>query len=227
MTTHTLQTPPNPLMRPSTHKDERFWNKIAAKYAQKPVADEAAYQQKLEMTREYFTPDSRVFEFGCGSGSTAISHAPYVKQIVATDISGEMISIAEEKAIAARANNVLFVRADLAELPERADEYDVVMGHSILHLLPDPQGAIQRVYRMLKPGGVFVSSTACLDEMGFWKLALPIAQALGQAPHVNVFSREKLISELTETGFELVHQWQPKKNAAVFLVARKPDGAGE
>ncbi|MAP95336.1 MAG: SAM-dependent methyltransferase [Ponticaulis sp.] len=214
-------------MKPSTNQDERFWDKIAVKYAQKPVADEAAYQQKLEMTREYFTPESLVLEFGCGTGSTAIAHAPFVKHIVASDISGEMIAIAERKAIAAQANNVLFVRADLTELPDREGEYDVVMGHSILHLVRDPQAVMSRVYRVLKPGGVFVSSTACLDEMGFWKLALPIARAFGKAPHVNIFSREGLISEMTGQGFDLVHQWQPKKGAAVFLIARKPIGNGE
>lgn len=223
MTTHALKTPSAPSMKPSTRKDERFWDKLAAKYAAKPVADEAAYQQKLAMTREYFTPESRVFEFGCGTGSTAIAHAPHVKHIVASDISGEMIAIAEKKAIAADAHNVLFVRADLAELEDRHSEYDVVMGHSILHLLRDPQAAMARVLRMLKPGGVFISSTACLDEMGFWKLLLPVAKALGKAPHVNVFSREGLISDMTEKGFELVHQWQPKTGAAIFLVARKPE----
>lgn len=214
------------MMKHSTNKDEHFWDKLAVKYAAKPVADEAAYQQKLAMTREYFTPESRVFEFGCGTGSTAIAHAPYVQQIVASDISGEMIAIAEQKAIAAEAHNILFVRADLAELEDRQNEYDVVMGHSILHLLPDSEAALARVHRMLKPGGVFISSTACLDEMGFWKLLLPVAKALGKAPHVNVFSREGLIADITEKGFELVYQWQPKKGAAVFLVARKPEEAG-
>lgn len=214
-------------MTPSTKRDELFWDKIADKYSRSPVADEAAYQQKLEMTREYFTPQSRVFEFGCGTGSTAIAHAPFVEQIIASDISAEMIAIAERKAIAAEAHNVLFVRSDLASITDREGEYDVVLGLSILHLLRDPKAAMQKVYAMLKPGGVFVSSTACLDEMGFWKLVLPLARALGKAPHVTVFSREDLIGDMTDLGFELVHQWQPKKGAAVFLVARKPCEVGE
>lgn len=209
-------------MTPSTKSDETFWDKIAEKYSQKPVADEAVYQQKLEMTREYFTPQSRVLEFGCGTGSTAIAHAPFVGHIDATDISSEMIAIAERKAIAADIRNVLFVRTDLADLKDRDGEYDVVMGMSILHLLRDPQAAIAKVFSLLKPGGVFVSSTACIDEMGFWKFLLPIARATGKAPYISVFSREELIGYMTEQGFDLVHQWQPKKNAAVFLVARKP-----
>ena len=60
-----------------------FWDKIADKYAKRPVADETAYETKLAKTREYLTPDTQVFEFGCGSGTTAIKHAPYVKHIQA------------------------------------------------------------------------------------------------------------------------------------------------
>ena len=39
-----------------------------------------------------------VLEFGCGTGGTAIIHAPYVKHIRAIDISGNMIAIAKGKA---------------------------------------------------------------------------------------------------------------------------------
>ncbi len=52
-------------------------------------------------------------------------------------------------------------------------------------------------------------------------MLLPVMRAIGRAPHVVVFSRNDLIIDLTEAGFEIIHQWQPKKNAAVFLVARK------
>ena len=50
----------------------KFWDRIAARYARKPVADEAAYRRKLAVTRDYLAPDMDVLEFGCGTGSTAI-----------------------------------------------------------------------------------------------------------------------------------------------------------
>jgi len=56
----------------------KFWDKVAERYSRQPVADEAAYQEKLQVTREYFQPYMEVLEFGCGTGSTAIEHAPYV-----------------------------------------------------------------------------------------------------------------------------------------------------
>ena len=75
----------------------RFWDKIADRYAKKPVSDEAAYQKKLRVTRDYLRPDMDVLEFGCGTGSTAITHAPFVKHIQAIDISSRMIEIAHGK----------------------------------------------------------------------------------------------------------------------------------
>ena len=67
-----------------------FWNKRADKYSKQPVPDEDAYRKKLEKTREYFRPDMDVLEIGCGTGSTAIAHAPYVRHILATDFSSRM-----------------------------------------------------------------------------------------------------------------------------------------
>jgi cyclopropane fatty-acyl-phospholipid synthase-like methyltransferase len=57
----------------------RFWNWMAKRYARQPVANEAAYRQKLETARSYLRPDMNVLEFGCGTGSTALLHAPHVK----------------------------------------------------------------------------------------------------------------------------------------------------
>ena len=79
------------------YKEAKFWDKIAKKYAGQPIGDEEAYQKKLEKTREYLTPETEVFELGCGTGSTALLHAPYVKHIHATDISSAMIAIARER----------------------------------------------------------------------------------------------------------------------------------
>ncbi|MGK7889240.1 MAG: class I SAM-dependent methyltransferase [Leptolyngbyaceae cyanobacterium] len=205
-------------MKPST----KFWDKIAEKYAQQPIADEASYQKKLEVTRTYFRPDMEVLEFGCGTGSTAILHAPYVKHIRATDISANMIAIAQGKAIAQNISNITFEQADIADLNLPDQSLDAVLGLSILHLLEDKEGAIAKVYQLLKPDGIFVTSTACLgDNMGWFKLIAPIGRILGLFPLVQVFTTQELETSLTQAGFDLDHQWQPGKGKAVFIVAQK------
>ncbi len=202
----------------------RFWDRIADKYSRKPVADEAAYQRKLRVTQDYFRPDMEVLEFGCGTGSTALVHAPFVRHIRATDISPRMIEIARGKAREAGIENVTFEAQAIDDLDVADASLDAVLGLSILHLLEDPAAVIERVQGMLKPGGVFVTSTACLgDTMKWFKIVGPIGHFLRLIPYVNVFSTKELVAMLTTAGFEVDYQWQPGKGKGVFIVAKKAD----
>lgn len=202
----------------------RFWDRIAERYSRKPVADEAAYQKKLKVTREHFRSDSEVFEFGCGTGSTAVAHAPFVRHIHAIDISSKMIEIARSKADEENIDNITFEQSTIEQISIPDRSVDVVLGLSILHLLEDKDMAIAKVHRMLKPGGVFVTSTACIgDTMKFFKIIAPIGKFLGLMPLVQVFTKEELVTSLTDGGFEIDYQWQPGRGKAVFIVAKKTE----
>lgn len=201
---------------------DKFWDKIALKYSKRPVPDEAVYQQKLRITQGYFRPDWDVLEFGCGTGSTAIVHAPHVRHIRAIDISSRMIEIAQGKADAAGIGNVSFETGTIEGLDVPDRTYDAVLGLSILHLLEDKDAAIAKVYRMLKPGGVFVSSTFCGgDTMKWLRFVLPIGQFFGKMPYVDLFTRRDLRESQEAAGFTIDHEWQPGKGKAVFIVAKK------
>ncbi len=204
----------------------RFWDRIARRYARKPIGDLAAYETKLEITRGYLTPESRVLEPGCGTGTTAIALAPLVGQLHAVDISAGMLAIAEAKAEAAKAENLSFQKAAVEDLTLPEGTLDVVLAHSLLHLLEDREAALARFYTWLKPGGVLVSSTACLgDGMAWFRAVAPLGRALGLIPLVRIFTVKELESSLLGAGFEIERQWQPGRNKAVFLVARKPHAA--
>lgn len=200
---------------------KEFWDKSAQRYAKSRVRDEASYQKKLAITQGYFQPNWSVLEFGCGTGSTALVHAPHVKEILATDISGKMLEIAAQKARDAGVENVRCQQGTLDSLDLEAESFDAVLGLNILHLLEDAEAAIIRAHELLKPGGVFVSSTALVGElMVLWRLLIPAMQAVGLAPFVNRFSRQSLVTMLTNAGFSIDYEWQPDK-ASVFLIARK------
>ena len=203
----------------------KFWDKIAERYSKQPIADEAAYQKKLQVTREYFRRDMEVLEFGCGTGTTAIIHAPYVKHIQAIDISSKMLEIAQGKADAKNIDNVTFKRLSIDEFSVPDQTLDAVLGLSILHLLDNKEEVIAKVHRMLKPGGIFVTSTACIGDttLRFLKIVVPIGKFLGLMPLVKVFTTRELEASLTEAGFEIDYQWQPGKNKAVFIVAKKAE----
>ena len=199
-----------------------FWDKVAERYSKKPVTDEAAYQKKLRVTQNYFEPDMEVLEIGCGTGSTAIVHAPFVKHVRATDISPKMIEIAKGKAAAEKIDNVTFEVSSVDDLSVADQSLDAVLALSVLHLLEDRDEAIANVHKMLKKGGVFVSSTVCLgDTMKFFKILAPIGKFLGLMPLLRVFTVQELVTSLTEAGFEIDHKWQHGKGRVAFIVAKK------
>jgi 2-polyprenyl-3-methyl-5-hydroxy-6-metoxy-1,4-benzoquinol methylase len=203
--------------------NERFWDGIARGYAAKPVPNEATYQRKLDITRSYLNPDSHVLEFGCGTGSTAITLASNAKHIRATDVSAEMIKIAIEKATAEGIESVTFEKATLDDEKASGAPYDMVLGHSILHLLENWEEAIRQVHGLLKPGGVFISSSVCLG--GVFRVLWPfltIGAMMGKTPMVRFFTRARLTRAMEEAGFRLEMVWSPGRGPGVFIVAIKP-----
>ncbi len=202
--------------------DSRFWDRIAARYFAKPIKDTEAYEEKLRLTQEHLHPDMEMLEFGCGTGGTAIRHAPHVRHIHAVDISDAMLDIARREADAAGLGNVRFERSDIAGFDAASSTYDAVLGLSILHLVEDPGEVIRNVHRWLKPGGIFVSSTACLgDTMGWFRHVGPIGRALGLIPYVNVFSADTLLSAMTGAGFSVDTQIKTGGGATLFLICKK------
>ena len=205
-------------------KSDKFWDKTAERYAKSPVSDEATYQKKLAETQSFFTPNMRVLEFGCGTGTTAIHHAPHVQHIDAIDISENMLEIGRGKAREAGVENITFTRGTLTEFNAETGGLDAVLGLNVIHLLPDRQAVIAEVVRILNPGGIFVSSTVCLGNsyLRFIKLVVPLGKLLGLMPDVFVLTEAELAVEFTNAGFVIERQWHHGKNGiAVFMVARK------
>lgn len=201
---------------------DTFWNRFARRYAASPISDPESYEYKLERTRTYFSPDATVLELGCGTGSTALLHAHFVSQILATDLSDGMLAIAREKAAQAGVENVEFERAEVCDVEPVPEGYDVVMAMSLLHLLPNRSQAIEHIHKLLKPGGYFISSTTCLmDGMRYLIPVLPLARLIGQTPYVAFFSLTNLTSNLELAGFEIIETWRPAKTKAAFIVAKK------
>ena len=168
----------------------RFWDKLADKYSKKPISDPAAYARKLDATRERLRPTDTVLDIGCGTGSLALELAADVAHVHALDLSGEMIRIANEKAARAGTKNVTFYSTTIEKSSSFSTaSFDHVCAYNILHLVHDLDATLAKIFTLLKPGGSFISSTACLRET--WVpvgLMLPLMRWVGKAPHVLMLS---------------------------------------
>lgn len=202
----------------------RFWNRIADKYAKHPIGDPSAYRRKLDETQKRLSAGMRVLEVGCGTGSTAIEHAPHVERIHATDLSERMIEIGRERARDAGVANIDFETASLAEIAGRGERYDAVLALSVLHLVDDLDAALASIRDMLEPGGLFVSNTACLaDGLSWLRPVLAVGRWVGKVPPVSFIGRERLLERMQQAGFQVDLEYRPGKGRVVFLIARSVD----
>ena len=98
----------------------------------------------------------RVLDVGAGSGEPALTAAQVVGpegEIVATDISPEMLSYAGERAAAAGIDNIDFVEADASSLDFPPESFDAALSRWGIIFEPEAEAAADRIRSFLKPGG--------------------------------------------------------------------------
>jgi len=205
-------------------KTAKFWDNIADGYAKSKIQDERAFEKKLQITRDLFPPEAEVFEIACGTGTTALHHAPHVKHYLATDISEKMLEIARTKAADRGVTNITFAQQDITGATLPRGQYDAVLAMSILHLIPNRPAALAKIFETLKPGGVFISSTVCLGNMAFFfPLLIKAMKSIGKAPKVvDSLKHEDIAAVISEAGLTIEDHHRMTKGKVAFIIARKP-----
>jgi SAM-dependent methyltransferase len=124
----------------------------------------------------------RSLEVGAGTGyfSLNLLRAGIVREATCTDISPGMV-----RTLSANAKRlgltVGAARADAESLPFSGGSFDLVLGHAVLHHLPDLERAFAEFHRVLEPGGwiVFAGEPS---RFGDRLAAIPKRGAVALAP---------------------------------------------
>lgn len=76
-------------------------------------------------------------------------------QIVAIDLSREMLKLGEKNVVAAGFSDRIRLKfIDAKQLPDSEGQYDAVISNSIIHHIPEPSHVLGELKRVLKPGGL-------------------------------------------------------------------------
>ncbi len=100
-------------------------------------------------------PGDRVLDVAAGTGEPSLTAAQVVGpegQVVATDISPEMLSYARERAGAAGIENVEYVEADASALAFPPESFDAAVSRWGIIFEPEAEAAAARIRGFLKPG---------------------------------------------------------------------------
>jgi ubiquinone/menaquinone biosynthesis C-methylase UbiE len=126
----------------------------AADYAASAVH---AKGESLARLVELVAPKSdwRVLDVATGAGHTALAFAPHVANVIASDITDEMLVETAKLAAKRDLTNVETAYTDATKLPFPGDSFDLVTCRLAAHHFPDPASFVSESWRVLKPGGVF------------------------------------------------------------------------
>ena len=202
---------------------EKFWDLISARYAASPISDITAYKTKIETIKAYLSPEDVVLDIGCGTGTQCGDLAADVKQVTGIDISGKLLAIAEQRKAERKLDNVEFIKTSLYDERFKPDSFDIVMAFYVLHFFEDLDAVVERIHALLKPGGLFISETACLGEKDQITARLVrFAGQLGLLPKINLLTTRRLEQAMEQADSVLIDTAQfSESNAEYKLFARK------
>jgi SAM-dependent methyltransferase len=141
----------------------RYHDVAAASYDAKWGIDfgQIGQDQVLGKIAKVYAPEliatgfDRALEIGAGTGyfSLNLKQAGVIRELVCTDISPGMVGVLHDNAARLGLSDVSATRADAESLPFADESFDLVLGHAVLHHLPDLDRSFSEFHRVLKPGG--------------------------------------------------------------------------
>lgn len=143
---------------------EKFWDRLANGFDKQSESYRPSHIKTVENAKKHLKANDLVLDYGCATGLTAIEIADRVKEVHGIDFSPKMIEAAKRKAVELSIPNINFMQATIFDRRLKKESFDVILALGILHLLKNPVRVIQRINELLKPGGVFISATACMGN---------------------------------------------------------------
>lgn len=172
-----------------------------------------AHGDDLALAIEWIQPASKdvVLDIATGGGHVAKTLAPFVNNLMVTDLTSAMLETARNHLTENGVQNAQYVLADAEELPFLKSSFDVVTCRIAPHHFPNPAAFIREVGRVLRPGGRFllIDNVAPNDK----SLAdfINLAEVIRDPSHVECLTVARWKQLLTEQGFTITQDVIRKK----------------
>jgi ubiquinone/menaquinone biosynthesis C-methylase UbiE len=151
----------------------------------------------------------RVLDVATGAGHTAFALAPYAAEVVALDITHEMLAVAQQEAVHRQLSTIRFLEGDAQELPCADASFEVVTCRQAAHHFPQVRRAISEWARVLKPGGKLVLLDSISPEEPEIDAFLHEIEVLRDPSHVRNHRFSEWKTMLNEAGLVVssTRQW--------------------
>ena len=177
------------------HKN--FWDKNAGRYDRFMRKDRAAYDEMYEMLQPVVRHKT-VLELATGTGLIAKHIVNAATHIEATDASAEMIAEAKRDNRSAKLH---FSAQDMFRLPYADESFDVVIVSNALHIVPQPEKALQEIKRVLKDDGVLIAPTFTHAGNSFSGMVRAFFMRMAGFPLHSKWTSEEYLRFLRQNGW--------------------------
>lgn len=197
-------------MRPELQRRvQRYgWDKAAEFYEDSWKEQLKPAQSKL-MEMADLQPGETVLETACGTGLVTFSIANAVGiegEVVATDLSEEMMDLAKRESGNKIAGNITYQRMDAEALDFEDEQFDAALCSLGLMYIPDPVQSLKEMYRVLKPGGRAVVAIWGERRNCGWAEIFPIVDKRVASDVCPLFFQQgtgnTLKTSMTQAGFD-------------------------
>ena len=163
-------------------------------------AGKLRWQRRAAMFVAFIGNDcKRVLEIGCGTGLFTQEICKTDNEIIAIDISPELLSLARRRV---KSEQVTFRIDNAYDSGFEDNSFDYVVGSSCLHHL-DVDRALKEIYRLLKPGGqcMFTEPNMVNPQVVLQKNIPWLKRIAGDSPDETAFFRFALKTKIERAGF--------------------------
>ena len=147
------------------------------------------------------SPDQKILEIGCGNGVGTRLIQEFFKpsEFIATEFDPQLVEIAQIKNKGA---HVMVEAGDATNLRFQDNEFDAVIGLSVIHHIPNWRDCLDELYRLIKPNGLLIIKELSIEtfETPFGK----IARRFVEHPYDSMLKKKEFLEYLETSGFEVI-----------------------
>jgi SAM-dependent methyltransferase len=145
-------------------------------------------------------PGGCVLDLGCGGGHVTFNVAPQVQEVVAYDLSPQMLDVVERAARDRKLDNVITRRGAAESLPFADASFDLVLSRYSAHHWRDWEAGLREAARVLKPGGTAGLADTISPGTPLLDTFFQAVELLRDCSHVRNYSRSEWEAAIARTG---------------------------
>ncbi|MGV3489638.1 MAG: class I SAM-dependent methyltransferase [Tuberibacillus sp.] len=162
-----------------------------------------------------FTGNEKALDVATGGGHTANALAPHVHQVIAFDLTREMLEAAKRFIKENGHHNVDYVEGDAEDMPFEEKAFDIVTCRIAPHHFPHIKNFISEAFRVLKPGGQFLLDDNVVPEENDFDHFYNTIEKKRDYSHYRAWKKTEWIIMLETQGFE-IQEWYRFEKTFVF-----------